>query len=690
MDNGETGITDVLGAKPAAGNARRSARDPAAPLADKDATGPDRTPWLKVSVLWGNLTEVPADVHMTGHYAGVAPTSAEKALDEAISGGDRHIVAERNRRGWIDARLGRITYFPTPSPPPRPAPDGAEGCAIHAAAVIGMGRMGGFTEQRAVRLYESLLGEVLGAGHMRKVATVLIGSKPGSLKLRQAARALVRGFDAALDSMGAPPGAGAAPPEVVLVEVDRLRAEKIQQALMDFAKKVPRIEVAEHLVVTPARGGTVMRTSAAAFALLELVALTRPDATEEGAAALRTVLGGIEDERLRTGVRAGLTSLAAKGISPAGLSVYTLRMKESESRPPPVNISVLRSDKGLRWAALADRAAIPEREVRVDQDLFLQLVNRLTEPSVDDAEDLPGLLSCLAVPSEFQWLLAQDAPVNLEVDRDTAIVPWEFLSAVQQETESSTPLATRIPISRNLRTEHSSVNITEEHTVGPLRALVIGDPGSSARSAALGGAREEARQVGSTLAAHGLKVRLMVGPPGTKERVKGEEAATRLGVLQALLTQRYHIVHYCGHGTFSPSEASGWIFDDGVLTGQELEQLSRPPRLVVANACYSARVEPPSAKQVLKLADEFLRAGVVHYLGAAWRLRDAQSRVFAKAFYEHLFSDNTSVGEAVRAARRSTYDERGGTDDPHIWSAWAAYQHYGDPTDHFPRGTTTA
>ncbi|MFG2761854.1 hypothetical protein [Streptomyces rubiginosohelvolus] len=209
MDNGETGITDVLGAKPAAGNARRSAHDPAAPLADKDATGPDRTPWLKVSVLWGNLTEVPADVHMTGHYAGVAPTSAEKALDEAISGGDRHIVAERNRRGWIDARLGRITYFPTPSPPPRPAPDGAEGCAIHAAAVIGMGRMGGFTEQRAVRLYESLLGEVLGAGHMRKVATVLIGSKPGSLKLRQAARALVRGFDAALDSMGAPPGASA-------------------------------------------------------------------------------------------------------------------------------------------------------------------------------------------------------------------------------------------------------------------------------------------------------------------------------------------------------------------------------------------------------------------------------------------------------------------------------------------------
>ncbi|MFD4004763.1 CHAT domain-containing protein [Streptomyces rubiginosohelvolus] len=697
MGDRETGMAALLGGTAAAGNVRNPVPGAA------EAADLDLGPRLKISVVWGDLTEVPADVHVTGHYAGVAPTSAEKALDKAISGHGRRVVAEHNRRGWIDARLGKVTYFPTPWPAASPASgaagsDGvAEGGAIHSAAVVGMGRMGRFTERGAARLYESLLGEVLGLGHMRKVAMVLIGSKPGSLKLRQAARALVHGFDAALDAMAVPPGGREFLPEVVLVEVDRLRAEKTQKAVRDFARGVRRVQVAKHLVVPPSCGGTVMRTSAAAFALLELAALTRADAPPEGAEALRTVLGGIKDKHLREGVRAGLESLAADEICPTGVSVTT-RVKDSASRTPPVNISVLRSDKGLRWAALSDRAAIPEREVRIDGALFHQLVDRLTEPSVRDARELPDLLSRLVVPIEFQWLLTPDAPVNLEVDRNTAIVPWEFLSDIRQGTGGCTPLATRTPFSRNLRTAHSSMDVNEEHTVGPPRALVIGDPGSSDRGAALNGAREEARRVARTLTAHGVDVRLLVGPPGSRGRVEGEEAATRLDVLQALLTQRYHIVHYCGHGTFSSSRSSGWIFDDGVLTAQELEQLSGPPRIVVANACYSARGEPPSAEgepsaggkppaeEVFKLADEFLRAGVVHYVGAAWQLRDAQSLVFADAFYEHLFSENTSVGEAVCAARLRTYNKRGRTEDPHSWSAWAAYQHYGDPTDHFLRG----
>ncbi|MCX5010379.1 hypothetical protein OG765_05170 [Streptomyces sp. NBC_00555] len=102
--------------------------------------------------------------------------------------------------------------------------------------MVGMGRMGSFTERRAARLYESLLGEVLGLGHVRKAAIVLIGAHSGTLKLRQTARALIHGFDAALETMAAPPGASFTP-EVLLIELDRLRAEKIQKALYDFARE---------------------------------------------------------------------------------------------------------------------------------------------------------------------------------------------------------------------------------------------------------------------------------------------------------------------------------------------------------------------------------------------------------------------------------------------------------------------
>ncbi|MCX5010378.1 CHAT domain-containing protein [Streptomyces sp. NBC_00555] len=366
------------------------------------------------------------------------------------------------------------------------------------------------------------------------------------------------------------------------------------------------------------------------------------------------MLGGIKDERLREGVRAGLTNIAAADVRPTDLSVLT-RVKDSELEAAPVNISVLRSDRGLRWAALSDRAAIPEREVRVDQSLFLQLVDRLTEPSVRDANELPDLLSRLIVPLEFQWLLTSDAPVNLELDRSTAIVPWEFLSDIQQDTGNRPPLAVRTPISRNLRTEYSSMDIAEERAGGPLRALVIGDPGNSARGKGLSGARREARRVREVLAGHGVTVRILIGAPGStgrdEDKYEGEEPATRIDVLRALLAERYHIVHYCGHGTFSASKPSGWVFDDGLLTAQELEQLSRPPRIVVANACYSAQVEPaaseskPAADQVFKMADEFLRAGVVHYVGAAWQLPDDQGLAFADAFYRALFDGRTPLAK---------------------------------------------
>ena len=154
---------------------------------------------------------------------------------------------------------------------------------------------------------------------------------------------------------------------------------------------------------------------------------------------------------------------------------------------------------------------------------------------------------------------------------------------------------------------------------------------------------------------------------------------------------------------------TGWLFADGLLGARELAQLTRAPRLVVANACWSAarpgmgaeesgdrqlKGDPEQARQARLtpvLADEFLRVGVVHYLGTSWRVPDGLARRFARTLYEVLLGSPgdgrpPTIGEAICKARQGLFYARGPDPtavSPEQWSAWAAYQHYGDPHDRF-------
>jgi CHAT domain-containing protein len=184
---------------------------------------------------------------------------------------------------------------------------------------------------------------------------------------------------------------------------------------------------------------------------------------------------------------------------------------------------------------------------------------------------------------------------------------------------------------------------------------------------------------------------------------------SQLDVLKELLGRNYHLVHYAGHGTFDQDnpQLTGWLFADGLLGARELAQLTRAPRLVVANACWSAARpgmgaeespdrqlkegpdQPRQARLTPVLADEFLRIGVVHYLGTSWRVPDRLARRFVRTLYEVLLGPpgdgrRRTIGEAVCKARQGLFYARGPDPtavSPEQWSAWAAYQHYGDPHD---------
>ena len=629
---------------------------------------------LRLSVAWGDFARTPADIHVVGHYQGVLPVSAEKALDTAISG-DRGLIAEHTRRGWISGVLGELRYFPAPDP------DDAE-FAVRRAAVAGMGRPGTFSEPRAVQLYASILRALLSLRSVRRAAVVLIGSGAGNLSAAQTARALVSGFAAALQAASA---ADVGLTEVVVVEIDRLRAEQLHTTLAAAAKSHSALTVADQL--TTQAGGDVGLSSALALSIRLLGTVARDPARVGSLAAL------LEDapEDIRSTL---LSRLAELPDDHGVLSVSVGNTDDSSADNPPTCISVTQGDKGtLRWTALTGRATIPERQVAVNQQLMDQVVERLTAPVARDAHLLPLMLTRFVVPVDLQQQIAAETALILEVDAATARVSWEFLTDEPDDTDRP-PLAVRTPIARQMRTTYSRI-ATDELT-RPRRALVVADPGDPAMGHSLPAAKQEGRAVAAALRGCGLDVKLFVGAPGTVSPSQSEPAAL-LDVLTELLVGGYQIVHFAGHGAFDPDrpELAGWVFANGLLTARELSQLTDAPRLIVANACWSAArpggrssggAHPSDLTPVL--ADEFLRAGAGHYIGASWVLPDDLAEQFATTFYGHLLGLDgrvqETIGRSLCAARRELFDRRGpdaASSLPERWSAWAAYQHYGDPGD---------
>jgi CHAT domain-containing protein len=574
-----------------------------------------------------------------------------------------------------------------------------------------MGRVGTFSESNAVRLYASLVRELAGLACVEHAVTVPIGSGAGNLSIDQVARALV---------VGCGEGLAGLPPEdrrlrrVSVVEMNRLRAEKLHAALTEAARiEAARAEAAhghERVQVLPeiatAPGGEVGPDAVVLYLARSLLArLTRHHGDEASGRLLDDVRADLPEE-IWDQMAAKLEELASE---PA--EVVDVRLRETADIDPlvtgslsdasvPTRITALqpRDAGGVSWSALTARATVPEREVRLDRNLLAELIRRLTAPEERDAEELPHFLTRFLVPLDLRAYLTGDAPLIIEVDRRTARVPWEFLMPAT-DGENLEPLAVRQPLARQMRTTYARTDI-DAPAPQEMRALVIGDPGGGKLS--LIGAREEAVAVAAVLKRHAIRVEAYIGSADSPP-TEGARPATRLDVLAKVLTGRYDLIHYAGHGVFDPEspELSGWLFADGLLTARELTQMSRAPWLVMANACWSAaRPDTGSTDAAATplasghegelapvLADEFLRVGVGHFVGASWRVPDGSAREFAVRFYERLLGEGQvareNVGQALLEARHEQWTTSRSRPQatPEQRNAWAAYQHYGDPGD---------
>jgi CHAT domain-containing protein len=258
------------------------------------------------------------------------------------------------------------------------------------------------------------------------------------------------------------------------------------------------------------------------------------------------------------------------------------------------------------------------------------------------------------LPQEPIAAIPLDRVVTLVLDRELADIPWELAVC----DDKALAVARRVvrTVSGDTALAHGLPGIRQ-----PVRALVIGDPGSHIQYQ-LPGAYEEALRIDALYRA------------GQAESVLLCRDFARLdAVVDALTANTYDVIHFAGHAWFDRHE-SYLAFDEGeVLTTSELRSLlgPRPPAILVLNSHYTAflpRGMRPA--EVAKGASETelpptshigftamaTAAGVGVFLGCFESPTDNGARRFGVGVHRSLL-EGTTIAEAVYRSRAATLAE---------------------------------
>jgi hypothetical protein len=140
-----------------------------------------------------------------------------------------------------------------------------------------------------------------------------------------------------------------------------------------------------------------------------------------------------------------------------------------------------------------------------------------------------------------------------------------------------------------------------------------------------------------------------------------ELAAPTLSELRrALLRERFHVLHYMGHGGFTAEHGGVLLFTDQAgrgapVTGEHLSVMLRDHtslRLAVLNACEAGRTD--AADPFGGIADTLVRRGIPAVIAMQFEISDTAAIEFAPALYGALAAGR-SVDAAVAEARKAIY-----------------------------------
>jgi len=267
---------------------------------------------------------------------------------------------------------------------------------------------------------------------------------------------------------------------------------------------------------------------------------------------------------------------------------------------------------------------------------------------------------------------------------------------------------TNLSLTRQFRTFLSGAPGVAPPLNDTLRVLVIADPAPEPEYQ-LPGARAEGRAVVRVLNYIKNRWNLKID---VVDRI-GYTECDPVRILGLILEGGFDVVHYAGHGTFDEKNPSrgGWVFGaNSYLTAREIFRARRVPRLIFANACFSAVVNKNRQlgaaemnRHLAGIAEAFFERGVQNYIGAGWPVQDDLAVNFATTFYERTLTGQTldvvnkeldfqdggkpgpdgeetppgftadrTLGQSLRHARERII---------HDGSTWGAYHHYGNAND---------
>jgi CHAT domain-containing protein len=346
-------------------------------------------------------------------------------------------------------------------------------------------------------------------------------------------------------------------------------------------------------------------------------------------------------------------------------------------------------DGVIAFALDTKRARTEVRAQSTQGKLLRELVKRASNAANQDPR-LGHTLFQLLVPTEVEPFLAGTSRMLIELDDQTASIPWELMDT-RGDTRSQIddrPWAIRTSLLRKLRQENFRQQVQDAQPDDAV--LVIGEPAVNAADyPPLPGARAEAQAVAEALTGPGG-----LGAERVHALIDGNDAAS---IINALFERRYRIVHVAGHGepvkrdeaTGKVTALGGVVLSDGTYLGpDEIRSMRTVPELVFVNCCHlAARDAGQTLRRVDRpefawgVADSLIEIGVRCVIAAGWAVDDRPAQVFAETFYREILNRRPFI-TAVATAREAAWNADKSS------NTWAAYQAYGDPNWIYRRGDT--
>lgn len=133
--------------------------------------------------------------------------------------------------------------------------------------------------------------------------------------------------------------------------------------------------------------------------------------------------------------------------------------------------------------------------------------------------------------------------------------------------------------------------------------------------------------------------------------------ATLESLQDRLRKEKYHVVHFMGHGSFDPHKGEGtlWLQEETSAADLALCLAEHRPRLVFLNACESGKSSDRSA--LAGTAQRLIQAGVPMVIAMRFSITDLAAIRLAQEFYEAI-ADGYPVDEALVEARRALFTSR--------------------------------